>query len=326
MSNKRLVYVAGLSQDSDIGSFIRQDISNIKAILENYENEGQIILRTDEYATKRSIISRFMDNKVLPWLFYYSGHSDDNYIALSDAQIPADNFVNLFDNNRIREALQLVYLGSCNSLSIGKKLIDKNIKLVIVSDEKVQAHLANIVSQFFFNTLFTSNNIREAYETTENLFKLDRETFNVNEAVNFPWHILTSSETNLEKALKTIRLSPEQKHQLVMNVTSIRLDMLNYYLKEDASQGKQTDLIKKEAESIKDKLDTTIHNINEDGKIRTLIEPLINSPTIDLLPSKDRLTRTSSIIKNLDFPKTFVERTVDRISNMRHLSDNIINF
>lgn len=326
MSTKRLVYIAGLSSDPGIGIYVREDMNNMKSVLESYENEGQIILRTDEYVTIESFIDRFGDNKILPWLFYFSGHSSNNDISFSDGNMAADVFVKILTSQKTKEALQLVYLGSCDSLTIGKKLIDNDVKVVIASSKKVKPHLANIVSKLFFYRFFVIKNIQEAYNMTLTYYEADRNKFNVNQTVDFPWVLLTSSETNLEKPLKPIRLSAVQKHQLVMNSTNIRLELLNYYITEDPSVGKNTDLIKEEASKIRDSLDTTLNIIDENKNIRTLIEPWKNTPTIELLPDSERIMRTSRRIENLNLPQNFLRRTVDRVSTMRDLSNNILNF
>jgi len=326
MSKKRLVYIAGLSGADDIGDFVREDMDNIKKVLENYENEGQIILRTDEYISRRNVIRRFMDNKILPWLFYYSGHSDDNEIVFSNGPMSTDTFVGILDDDRVREQLQLVYLGSCNSITIGNKLIEKGIKVVIASDKEVRPYLSNIISQFFFNNLFTSENIQKAFDRTVKLFDADRSSFNVNATTNFPWHLLTSSETNLEKSIKPIRLSAEQKHKMVMNTASMRLELLDYYISHDLSPEKNTSVIKEEVEEMRKTLDNTLEIINENENIQSLIRPWKNNLTFDLIPKKERLMSTSRVIKNLNLPQNFLKSTVNQVEKMKEYSNDILNF
>lgn len=218
---KRLIYIAGQSDDDIIGNYVRDDINNMKNIFETYENEGQLILRTDELITKKSVMQRFRDNQIIPWLFYFSGHSDDNFIQFSDDKIPAELFVDFFTAHEpiVRE-LQLAYLGSCNSLSIANRLIDKNIKVVIASNQKVASYLANIVSKLFFNRFLISKNIGEAFDKTKIDFEFDRNNFNVNQDVDFPWVLLTSSEVNLGINLERVNLSAEQKNKILLNAAS----------------------------------------------------------------------------------------------------------
>ncbi len=322
---KRLVYIAGLSGDKTIGNYVREDIMNMKSIFEAHENEGQVILRTDEFVTKKSILNRFRDNKILPWLFYFSGHSDENQIELSDGNVPTDVFVGLFNDSRILDALQMVYLGSCDSLSIGKKLIDNKVKVVIASNKKVPSHLANIVSKLFFVRFLISENIQQAFDMTFNDYEFDRSNFNVNQEIDFPWELLTSSETNLIKQMRKINLSKEQKHSILMNSAAIRLDFLNYYLSEDKSLNIKSDLIKDETNEIKKNLDSALNIATENEDIKSLIGLWKKSTPIYQLPDQKRFLRTTGEINTLKLPNKFITGTKVQISDMIKVSNKILS-
>lgn len=324
MERKRLVYIAGTSGDKSIGSYIREDIRNIKSILEVYENQGQIILRIDEWVRKEDAIARFRSSGILPWLFYFSGHSNGTQISLSDGNIPAEIFAKLFINSRTREALQLVYLGSCNSLAIGRKLIANKVKVVIVSDRNVRPDFANIVSRLFFYRLFISKNIQEAFDATCADYEFDRSTFNVNEHIDFPWQLLASNNSYLTKSFKQIRLTVQQKSQLVMNAASIRLDLLSYYMENNELSSIQTELIKEEASSIKNTLDKTIKEVETDQDMGTLFDLWKENRLQNFLPHNHRILKIPKSINHNNLQDDFMIQIKENARNMINVSDNII--
>ncbi len=325
MNYKRLVYVAGLSNDHRIGHYVRDDINNIKSILETHENNGEIILRVDEWVTKSRFMSRFRNAKILPWLCYYSGHSDEHHIAFSDGNVSTNTFVNFFSNSRVRDALALMFLGSCNSIEIGQKLIHKKIKTVIVSTKDVQPHLANIVSRLFFNRFFIAKNIQEAYDLTLADYEFDRSTFNVNGKADFPWELLTSSKTNLIKGVKQIKLTSTQRYQLIMNAASIRLDLLNYYIHHDVSENLKIDKLKREVLEIRDIFDETINITNESENIKSLIHLWKGSQSLESLPNEELILKTSKKIRTIKFPETFISKVKNNASHMINVSNTILN-
>lgn len=321
--SKRLVYIASSSSDKTIGSYIRQDVTNMKSIFEPYENEGKIIFRTDEFATHQTIVNRFRDNKILPWLFYFSGHSDSNGIRLEDRVLCPSQFVKIFDNDKIRETLQLVYLGSCNSIEIGKQLCENKIKLTIVSNKDVEPHLSNIVSKLFFNRFFFADTIQEAFRLTENDYKSDRERLMVNEDTEFPWRLL-QYDHNDPIPMKKIKLSAEQKTQIFMNSAAIRLQFLDYYLKDDKSKDKKTNLIKKEAKGIRINLSKSAAKVDELENVNDIFSTWKGSALLNSMPKKNRFLRTTKPITSLSMSEDFVSQTKARANNMIKLTDEII--
>jgi len=327
MSKKRLIYIAGLSNDAKIGSFIQKDISNMKSIFENYENEGQVILRTDEIVTTTSLRERFSNTKVLPWLFYFSGHSDVNQIQMSDGTIAKKNFTDIFNYDRIIQNLQLVYLSSCKSFDIADTLCyEKKVKVVIASTANVNAGLSNIISKFFFNQFLFSDNIQQAFNQAKNFYKIDREKFNINQNVDFPWILLSSNESNLDKPLKKIKLSPEQKHQILMNSTSIRLNLLDYYLNEDKSNNKNHGLTKEEVKVIKDNLDSSITIVDDENEnIQTLLDIWKTTTSLEVFPKQKRILNSNKEFKKMKSPEIFKNKTRNQIINMTEIASKIID-
>lgn len=325
MDNKRLVYIGGLSNDTKIGSYVRQDMSNLKAIFEDYENEGKIILRTDEYITTRALSNRFSDTQILPWLFYFSGHSDVNQIQMSDGIIEKERFANIFDEDKITQNLQLVYLSSCSSTDIADALIDKKVKVVIASIGEIPAGLANTLSHMFFNQFLFSENIQKAFDRAKNQYLIDRSKFNVNQQIDFPWILRTSNESNPYKPLQKMNLSPEQKHQILLNSTSIRLQQLNYYFNEDKSDVKRQDLIQQEVEEIQQHIGDSITVANDKKEnISTLVDVWKGSTPLQALPNSSRFLKADKSFSALAAPDRFQKKTETQLTTMLEEANQII--
>jgi len=330
MNQKRLVYIGALANDEKIGTFIQTDLENMKQIFESYEDEGQIILRTDEILTTDLLIRRLALTKIYPWLFYFSGHSKVDAIQLSDREISSDDFANLFDNVALNNHLQLVYLGSCDSDDIGQKLIEKGVKVVIASTQEVPAHLANIVSRFFFNQFLLMPTIQEAFERTETLFRLTRGRLDIDTGVvlppDFPWLLLTSSETNLEKTLPKISLSPEQKYLTLVRSVEAELELTGYFqtygLEHDLLADKTTfdaDVI-----SIKDHLEASLSLVENNDKVKNLFDIWKSNASPNAHHRLGRFLRKNIHIEDLPQSNQFKKITKKNIGNLINLSERIL--
>lgn len=231
--SKRLFYISGIANDPDIGSFIQEDLNNIKLILEPFVDTGDITLRSDEMVNSSLLLNRLSQADKVPWLFYFSGHSDADSVTLTDGTFSAENFVNLFDNDRLRDQLQLVFMSSCKSNIIGEKLKEKGVKVVISSTTSVEPYLANVVSGLFFTHLMRSKSIGEAYETTQREFLFKREKLKFDgrtfKEVEFLWDIFSSSESNLCQPL--INFAPNRMQSTLAKVheISMNVELTNYF-------------------------------------------------------------------------------------------------
>ena len=226
---KRLFYFTGIANDKKIGNYIQLDFTSIKKIYETYEDEGEIILRTDEIITTQLLTSRLLstsDN--YPWLFYYSGHSSKQYIKF-EKPLDIKTFVNLFRDSNLKKELKLVFLNSCESYKAGLALLKEGVNCVLMSKEKIYSPIAYMASQLFLAQLMTSDTISEAFERAKSVFFATRSNFDYSSKKSvrpeFPFEIKSQSETFLEDQLPQTTLSEIGVLKSQERIKNVELDL-----------------------------------------------------------------------------------------------------
>lgn len=219
--------MSGVASDKDLYSYIQEDFFNLKEILELFEDNNKIILRTDEIVTLELIIKRLGRDRLYPWMFYFSGHSTDKMIMLNDREVPILEFANLFRTGSGERRIEIAFFNSCDSKDIGTAVIDAGVNVAIVTLRDIEAGLANTISKVFFGKLMVAKTVMEAYNFAENMFNIVTTHIDPAKRPLFPCRIMSRQETQLTKELPKFRYSPEQSYFIATHMINSELQMLD---------------------------------------------------------------------------------------------------
>jgi hypothetical protein len=163
----KLLLLSALGQRGQVDS--PRELDNIKCSLNNSFNAKAFISYTVHEATYASVLNLMNDNLFLPNIIFYTGHSDSDGLIVSSSSNPRmEDQIDKFQLDDIvnkSPGLQLLFLNSCYSSSLGEYVHVKHPNISVISIAgAADINLSIEFSEMFFESLFSGKSYEQAYK------------------------------------------------------------------------------------------------------------------------------------------------------------------
>lgn len=213
---------------------LRMERQGIRALLSQAIVAGKVGIEQDAECTFPSLFDLFNQpaynySKTIN-LLHYSGHSSKEGIVLHEVDGGNETVTaeRLADFLALQEGLEVVFLNSCCSKSIGEKLLGNKIKAVIETTNVVGDSDAAKFSEYFYQALASGKNLKKAFLSAQQRFEKAENESNDGGIQGKHRYISTSKkEQNEKKCLWNLAYQEEafvEEWYLVERTTSLFFD------------------------------------------------------------------------------------------------------
>lgn len=192
MKTPKPVVLFALANDAQKSLRLEEEESAARTALATAHDQSRIEYHNLGMTTLDDIYRNFnrFHNRIA--IFHYCGHSDAEFLELSDQKARAAGLSTLMG---MQKNLQLVFLNGCGNKQQLDELFDKGVKAVIATSAPIEDQKAQDFSKQFYEALAAGKSIRDAFDTAASFLKHQAPDLEVTtrgiklmkEEEDFPW-------------------------------------------------------------------------------------------------------------------------------------------